>query len=271
MPHDPEPVDWRTLNRALWDERVPIHVGGDFYGVERFLAGHSALRAFELAELGEVRGATLVHPQCHFGLDTLSLARLGARVTGLDFSAAAVEAARTLARRAELDAEFVCADVYEAVAALGDRRFDVVYTGLGAVLWLPDIERWASTIAALLAPGGRFYMAEFHPITDVFADDGLQIVRSYFDRTPHTYDEPGTYADPDAPTVHNRSVEWTHGLGDVVSALASAGLRIEFLHEHDFTLHARFPFLERTADWTFHMPVGMPALPLMYSLRASRR
>jgi SAM-dependent methyltransferase len=265
---DPGPEDWLALNRALWDERVPIHVSGEFYDVERFLAGRSTLRSFELAELGDVRGCSLVHPQCHFGLDTLSLARLGARVTGLDFSPAAIEAARTLAQRAKLEAEFVCANVYDAVAALDGRRFEVVYTGLGAVLWLPDIERWAATMAALLAPGGRFYMAEFHPITDVFADDGLEVAHSYFDRAAHAYDEPGTYADPQAATVHNRSLEWTHGLGDVVSALAAAGLRIELLHEHDFTLHARFPFLESTEERTYHMPPGMPALPLMYSLRA---
>ncbi len=262
--------DWVAANRALWDERVGIHVAGDFYDVEGFLAGRSSLREFELAEVGDVGGLSLVHPQCHFGLDTLSWAREGARVTGLDFSPAAIAAAREIADRAGLAAEFLEGNVYDAVEVLGARRFDIVYTGIGAILWLPDIERWARTMAALLAPGGRFYFAEFHPITEVFGEDDLAITNSYFDRGPHVYDEPGTYADLSAPTTQNRSVQWQHGLGEVVSALAAVGLRLELLHEHDFTLTPRWPFLEPAADRTFRMPADLPALPLMYSLRASR-
>ncbi len=262
--------DWLETNRALWDERVPIHVGSDFYDVRRFLSGRSSLREFEPPEMGDVDGCTLVHPQCHFGLDTLSWARLGARVTGLDFSAPAVEAARSIAVQAGIEAEFVNANVYDAARALEGRRFDIVYTGLGAIIWLPDIDRWAQTMVSLLEPGGRFYLVEFHPITDVFADDSLELRRSYFDRGPHVYDEPGTYADLSAPTEHNRSVEWSHTLGDVISALVAAGLRIEFLHEHDHTLFPRWPFLEHDDAGIYRLPAGMPSLPLMYSLRAIR-
>jgi len=261
-------TDWHEANRALWDERVPIHVGSDFYDVDGFLAGKSSLRAFETAELGDVEGLELLHPQCHFGLDTLSWARRGARVTGLDFSAPAIEAARDLARRAGLEAEFVQADLYDAVAALGGRSFDVVYTGLGALNWLPDLERWASVVAELLRPEGRLYLVEFHPFTDVFADGDLSVAHPYFHDDPFEWDEPGTYADPQALTVHNRSVEWTHGLGKVVSALAGAGLRADFLHEHDYTLFARWPFLEAKEDGTYVLPPSVPSLPLMYSLLA---
>jgi 2-polyprenyl-3-methyl-5-hydroxy-6-metoxy-1,4-benzoquinol methylase len=263
------PEEWLALNRALWDERVPIHVASDFYDVDAFLAGGSTLRAFELEEVGDVSGLTLLHTQCHFGLDTLSWARRGARVTGLDFSGPAVEAARKLAADAGLDAEFVSSDVYEAVAALGGRRFDVVYTGLGALNWLPDVERWASVMASLVAPGGRFYLAEFHPFTNVFAEDELRVKYPYFHAEPFEWDEPGTYADPAAVTHHNRSMEWNHGLGAVVSALIAAGLRLELLHEHDYTLFAPWPFLERFADGTYRFPEGTPSLPLMYSLLAS--
>jgi SAM-dependent methyltransferase len=262
--------DWLETNRELWDERVPIHVGGEFYDVEAFLAGASTLRDFEIEELGDVDGATLVHPQCHFGLDTLSWARRGARVTGLDFSGPAAQAARDLAARAGIAAEFVHANVYDAVEALGGRTFDVVYTGLGALNWLPDLERWARTMAALLAPGGRFYLAEFHPITDVFADDDLTIVRSYFNPDPVEWDEPGTYADLTAQTEHNRSVEWQHGLGEVVSTLIAVGLRLELLHEHDHTLFPRWPLLVRDGP-IWRLPEGTPSLPLMYSLRAVHR
>jgi SAM-dependent methyltransferase len=261
--------DWLQVNREMWDERVPIHTASAFYDVDGFLAGRSTLRPFEVAELGDVTGRTLVHPQCHFGLDTLSWARAGASVTGLDFSEPAIEAARDLAGRAGIDADFVHADVYDAPSALGGRRFDIVYTGLGAVIWLPDIEKWARTMAALVAPGGTFYLAEFHPFTDIFADEDLTVAYPYFNDGPLTFDEPGTYADLTAPTVHNRSIEWNHGLGEVVSALITAGLRVEFLHEHDHTLFARWPFLRREADGTYRLPEGTPSLPLVYSLRAA--
>lgn len=262
------PEEWLALNRALWDERVPIHVASSFYDVDAFLAGGSTLRPFEVEEVGDVAGLTLLHAQCHFGLDTLSWARRGARVTGLDFSEPAIAAARKLAADAGLEAEFVASDVYEAAGALGGRRFDVVYTGLGALNWLPDVERWARVIAGLVAPGGRFYLAEFHPFSAVFAEDALTVKYPYFHAEPFMWDEPGTYADVEAVTEHNRSVEWNHGLGAVVSALVAAGLRLEFLHEHDHTLFAVWPFLERLADGTYRMPEGTPSLPLMYSLLA---
>lgn len=252
----------------MWDERVPIHVASEFYDVAGFLAGATTLRPFELEEVGEVAGLTLVHPQCHFGLDTLSWARRGARVTGIDFSAPAIAAAQELAERARVEAEFVQADVYDTAKTLGGRRFDVVYTGLGALNWLPDLDRWASTMAELLAPAGRLYLAEFHPFTNVFGYPELVLAESYFERGPKRYDEPGTYADLDAPTVHNRSIEWDHTLGDVISAIAGAGLRIEFLHEHDYTLFPRWSCLDRREGGTYRLPEGTPRLPLMYSLSA---
>jgi SAM-dependent methyltransferase len=223
-----EEDEWRELNREHWDELVSIHVHSDFHDVSGFLAGRSTLRSFERAELGPVAGLTLVHVQCHFGLDTLSWAREGAKVTGLDFSAAAVRAARDLAKRARVDAEFLQADVYQAVDAIGARTFDVVYTGIGAIHWLPDLTRWAAVMAHLLRPGGRFYMAEFHPFAEVFADDELVVLDSYFDRGPHIHTASGSYADPTAPTTHNTRITWSHVLGDVVTSLAEAGLVIEF-------------------------------------------
>ena len=266
--------DWADLNRRWWDERAPLHVGSDLYGLDDFLADPDAttLRPFEVAEVGDVAGRTLVHPQCHFGMDTLSWARRGAVVTGLDFSEAAVAAAADAARQAALDAEFLSGNVYDAVELVGGRTFDIVYTGLGAINWLPDIERWAHVMAALTAPGGRFYLAEFHPVHAILGDDDLVVRHPYFhDRDqPLSFDEPGSYADLAARTRHNATVEWTHGLGAVVSALIDAGLVIELLHEFDYTLFPRWPFLVRTGRDTFRLPDGMPSVPLMYSVRAHR-
>ncbi|WP_369365452.1 class I SAM-dependent methyltransferase [Streptomyces sp. CG4] len=258
----------------MWDERVPVHVAGEYYDLDGFRACRDALRDFETAEVGDVTGRTLLHLQCHIGTDTLSWAHRGAaRVVGLDFSAPAVEAARTLA--ADLGygperAAFVTSDVYDAARAVPEASYDIVYTGLGALCWLPDIRRWAKTAASLVAPGGFLYLAEFHPLTEALDDaTGSRIVHDYFRREAQVWDEPGTYADPDAPTVHNRSVEWQHTLGDVVSALAAAGLRIEFLHEHDVSLFPRFENFE-IRDGYHRFPADHPRIPLIYSLKATK-
>ncbi|MET8441913.1 MULTISPECIES: class I SAM-dependent methyltransferase [Streptomyces] len=272
----PTPEDWHEINRARWDERVPIHAAGDFYGLDAFLAGRDALRDFELAEVGDVTGRTLLHLQCHIGLDTLSWARHGAaHVVGLDFSGPAVETARGLARSLELPADraaFVAADVYDAAQAVPDSSYDIVYTGLGALNWLPDVTRWAEVAASLVAPGGFLYLAEFHPFTDCLDDEtGSTVTYDYFSREAWVDDSPGTYADLDAVTVHNRSVEWQHPVGEVVSALAAAGLRIEFLHEHDASLFPRYQVLKRGGDGYYRFPSDRPRIPMMYSIKASRQ
>jgi SAM-dependent methyltransferase len=212
-----------------------------------------------------------VHAQCHFGLDSLSWAREGARVVGFDFSAPAVAAARELAARIGVQAEFVQASLDEALAVFAGRTFEIVYTGIGAINWLPDLAGWARTMAGLLAPGGRFYMAEFHPFAAVFSDHALTVAESYFDRGPYVHHIGGSYVDPTAHTEHDTFVTWKHTLGDVVSSLAQAGLDIDFLHEHAYALRARWPFLERHADRTYRMPAGWPELPLLYSIRACHR
>ena len=269
------PADWRAANRSHWDERVPLHIASDFYDLDGFRAGADALRAFERAEVGDVTGKSLLHLQCHIGLDTLSWARHGAkRVVGLDFSGPAVEVARGLAAEIGLpdgQASFVEADVYDAAAAVPETSYDIVYTGVGALCWLPDIRRWARAAASLVAPGGFLYLAEYHPLTDVLDDEtGTRVVRDYFAKDAWVDETPGTYADLEARTVHNRSVEWQHPVGDVISSLASAGLRIEFLHEHDATLFPRFGDLERTAEGFYRFPASRPSIPLMYSLRARK-
>jgi SAM-dependent methyltransferase len=276
----PDASDWREANRALWDERVPIHLRSDFYDVNSFRASQDRLRGFESDEVGDVDGRQLLHLQCHIGTDTLSWARRGAAVTGLDFSGEAVAAAQALASELGWEpdrARFVQADVYDAAQALGGRRYDIVYTGLGALNWLPDIPRWARTVASLLVPGGFLYLAEFHPAGLCLGPDGAAIAEDYFRSEELVYDEPGTYADRAAQTQHNLSVEWQHTLGNVVSAVAAAGLRLELLHEFDFTLFQQIPVLVKGPDdsgtgprsgTVFRFPAGVPAVPLLFSLRA---
>ncbi|WP_043614748.1 class I SAM-dependent methyltransferase [Nonomuraea candida] len=260
--------DYLRINRANWNARVPVHVTSDFYDVAGFRAGGSALRPFELEEVGDVAGRDLVHLQCHFGLDTLSWARRGARVTGLDLSDAAIGEAARIAGECGIPARFVAADVYDAPEALGGATYDIVYTGVGALVWLPDVTRWAATVAALLRPGGFLYIAEFHPFTDVLDDEtGTRVTHDYFDRGPHVYADPYSYAGDDV-LEHQTSVQFRHGLGEIVTAIAAAGLRVEFLHEHDHTLFRRFATLTGE-EGVYRMPGEAPRIPLMFSLRAS--
>ena len=265
--------DWFEVNREMWDERVPIHVASELYDVEAFVAGRSSLRPFELAELPDVRGRTLVHPQCHFGEDTLSWARLGAHVTGLDFSGPAVVAARELAARCELEAEFVEANVYDASEALGGRRFDIVYTGLGALNWLPDIERWASVMASLVAPGGCLYLAEFHPFTHVFGDDDLTVRVRRTSTSPTGPSSSRTRATTRIPA--RRPCTTAPSSGTTASARSSA--RSSARASRSSSCTSTTPRCSSAGrSWsasagTFRLPEGMPSLPLLYSLRAVPR
>ena len=232
--------DYRTVNRANWDERAPAHAASPDYGFDRFVAdpGHlSHVVRFDLPLLGDIAGLRGVHLQCHIGTDTISLARLGAAMTGVDFSARSLEQARRLAAAAGPPVEYVESDVYDAPAALGGATFDLVYTGVGALCWLPDVRRWARTVAALLRPGGRLFIREGHPVLwslDYDRDDDLLVLAEpYFERVePQVYEEPGTYVSTDAEFTHNRTLEWNHGLGDIVTAVLEAGMTITGLVEH---------------------------------------
>jgi SAM-dependent methyltransferase len=265
--------EWIDTNRTLWDERVALHVGSDFYNVAAFKAGAPVLEPFELEHVGDVRGKSLVHLQCHFGLDTLDWARRGARVTGVDFSEPAVRAARALAADVGLPARFETANVYDAASVLGD-TYDVVYTGQGALCWLPDLGRWAQVVSELLVPGGFLYLTEFHPVTDMMADDSFAITRDYFGRPEgYLFDDGLTYVETGERTASSRSFEWLHATSSVISSLLAAGLRLQLFVEHAFTVYKRFPFLERIPDAPtrqYRMPEGQPALPLMYSVRATK-
>jgi SAM-dependent methyltransferase len=234
-------ADYREVNRAGWDERAPAHAASPGYATERFVADPAFLSQvvrFDLPRLGDVRGARGVHLQCHIGTDTLSLARLGAEMTGLDFSPASLAEARRLAGRAGPPVTFVEADVYDAVSVLGAGAFGLVFTGVGALCWLPDIRRWAQVVAGLLQPGGRLFLREGHAmlwaLDDTRTDGLLAVDYPYFEREePLVWEEEGTYVETDATFTQNVSHVWNHGLGEIMSALMGSGLAVTGFTEHD--------------------------------------
>lgn len=257
-------------NKSRWNGLVKIHQKSAFYDVESFKKGKSSLMFIELEELGEVRGKSLLHLQCHFGMDTISWARLGAKAVGVDFSENAIELARSLNAEVGQDARFVCSNVYDLKEAL-DEKFDIVFTSYGAIGWLPDIRRWAEIVSHFLKEGGTFYMVEFHPVLWMYDDAFEKIAYSYFHtEEPIEDDSQGSYADPAADFTH-KSYGWNHPLSDVINALIANGLTLEFLHEFPFSTYNCFPNMVRGKDGWWRLREPRDTLPMMYSLKARKR
>ena len=257
--------EWQAYfekNRNVWNTLAPIHAASKFYDVASFRAGKCSLFHVERNEVGDVRGKKLLHLQCHFGMDTLSWARLGADVVGVDFAEEAISRAERLAAELGIPARFLCCNVYDLTERLHE-QFDVVFTSTGVLCWLPDLRKWAETAAHFVKRGGFFYLHEFHFAAAACAGDG-----DYFSNGQASeYEDTGTYADPDIPVV-TQGVEWRHTLGDIVTALIEAGLRLEYLHEWP---HSLCPF---SSDWKQGPDGGWydgerpNRFPLMFSLRA---
>jgi SAM-dependent methyltransferase len=266
-------ADWVADNQATWDERAAIHRkdANGFYRVERFRQGEDILMAIESAEIGNVAGLHLLHLQCHIGLDTLCLARRGAIVTGLDFSGAAIAAAQGLAAEAGLNALFVQADVYDAMNVL-EGGFDAVYVSWGSLNWLPDIWRWAKIVAGLLAPGGFLYLVEQHPFISIMKERDGRLEPAFAWRTPMEQpvltEATATYTGDEARLTNGRMHEWDHPLSDIITALLAAGMRLDFVHEHEVLPWRRLPMMVPAGDRIYRLPDGHVRAPLAFSLKA---
>jgi SAM-dependent methyltransferase len=269
-------IDWRAFNRANWDERVKIHLAAESYDLGPLRSGHGKLTPIEEAEIGSVDGHQILHLQCHFGRDTLTLAQRGASVVGLDFSAPAIAAARTLATELSMTnrARFIEADLYDAPQAVSE-SFDLVFVNWGALNWLPDIRRWAEIVAGFLRPGGALYLAEGHPCAHVLDDerrmqDGMPgYCTPYFVGEPLRFDDPRDYADDSARLENATTYEWLHPLGEIVTSLLDVELNLKWLHEHDSVPWRMFDRLIKDHTGMYRWP-DRPWFPLAFSVRAER-
>jgi ubiquinone/menaquinone biosynthesis C-methylase UbiE len=256
-------------NKALWDRRVEPHTRSELYAMEAFRSGATSLNHIEREALGDVRGKSLLHLQCHFGQDSLSWARLGAAVTAVDYSPTAVETARRLARQLDLSARFICSDLYDLPSVL-DEQFDIVFTSYGVLKWLPDIDRWGQLVARYVKRGGEFFIVEFHPFLYVFDYDRAErIEHSYFfDRKPTTYEEPD-YADMERSELETAHA-WTHPVSRVMTALLNAGLQVTAFDEYPYSTIPCFPFLEPAEPGRYVHRTYPGVVPILYSIHARK-
>jgi len=260
-----------SVNKETWNKKVAVHIKSDFYDVNGFLKGKTSLNQYELAELGTIKDKTLLHLQCHFGLDTLSLSRLGAKCTGIDISNEGIKQAKKLNNEAGLDASFIESNVYEIPKMIA-QKFDIVFTSYGVIGWLPDLTTWAEIIADKLNKNGFFYMIEFHPIVWMF--DYLQnppkMKYPYLNKEVIYEEYEGTYTNSNAK-IMSKEYGWNHGLGEVISALSKAGLHIEYLHEFEKSPYNCFPKMGKTKDGMFILKEFQKMFPLLYSIKAIKK
>lgn len=254
------------INRELWNAKVAHHVNSDFYGLPEFKAGTNVLQSIELEQVGDVQGKTLLHLQCHFGMDTLSWARLGAEVTGVDLSDQAIEAANKLSAELNIPGRFICCNVYDLPQHL-DEQFDVVFTSYGVLGWLPDLEKWGEVVARYLKPGGEFHLIEFHPVVWMFDDAFEKVAYSYFQKETIVEETEGTYADREAP-IKNTSVSWNHPLDQVFDALLKQGLQIVQFSEFDYSPYNCFQKTVPGPEKGWQIQGMEGKLPMVYGLKA---
>jgi len=260
--------DYREINRQLWNAKTGIHVQSDFYDVPSFLKGANTLNEIELPLLGDVNGQDILHLQCHFGLDTLSLERMGARATGIDLSDAAIAQAKELAQQAGLNTTFIQSDVYELPHVL-HASFDQVFTSYGTIGWLPDLDKWAGVINHFLKPGGSLVFAEFHPVVWMFDYEFTHVAYSYFKDEAIVEEEKGTYTDRDAD-LQLQSVNWNHSLGEVFQALQNQGLQITFFNEYNYSPYNCFMNMKEIGSGKHVIAAHPHRLPLVYALKAEK-
>jgi SAM-dependent methyltransferase len=258
-----------NTNRETWNKKVAIHAKSDFYDMAAFKAGKSSLNRYELDALGDVSGKSILHLQCHFGQDTLSWSRMGARCTGVDISEEGIKLAQQLTNELQLDARFVCCNVLDTSQHIS-ATFDIVFSSYGTIGWLPDLRPWAQMIAERLKSGGIFYMVEFHPIAWMFdyTVSPPQMKYGYHQKEAIYEEYEGTYAEDGGPKMTSKEYGWNHSLGEVINALIEAGLEIEYLNEHNASPYDVFPDLAKNSDGMFELKEKL--YPLLFEVKARK-
>ncbi|MDI9310816.1 MAG: class I SAM-dependent methyltransferase [Limnohabitans sp.] len=264
-----ENLNYIEVNKKTWNNKTEVHVNSDFYDNENFLNGKSSLNEIELQLFGDVTDKKILHLQCHFGQDTLSLARMGAKTTGVDLSDKAIQTAREMNDQLGLNTNFICCDLYDLPYHLNE-QFDIVFTSYGTIGWLPDLDKWAKIVSQFLKPNGRFIMADFHPVVWMFDNDFATIFYSYFNIEPIIEEETGTYADKNAP-MEAKTITWNHPTSEVLNALISNGIQLNSFNEYDYSPYNCFNQTEEFEPKKYRIKHLENKIPMVYSIVATKK
>jgi ubiquinone/menaquinone biosynthesis C-methylase UbiE len=262
-------VNYIEINKKSWNNKTDIHIASDFYNNDNFIKGKTSLNSIELDLLGNIKGKSILHLQCHFGQDTISLQRMGANVTGVDLSDKAIDRARELAIKTNASTEFICCDIYELPKFL-NKKFDLVFTSYGTIGWLPDMDKWATIVSQFLRPKGKFIFVEFHPVVWMFDDNFSKIKYNYFNTVPIIENESGTYADTEA-SIKQEYVTWNHSISEVVTSLLAKGLEINSLNEFDYSPYNCFNETVKIHPNKFRIKHLNNTIPMVYSIVATKK
>lgn len=260
--------DYLQINRQTWNEKTDIHLNSEFYDMKSFLNGRSSLNEIELKLLGDIKGKSVLHLQCHFGQDTISLSKLGADTTGVDFSQKAIKSAKEIAKKLKVNTKFVCSDIYSLPKIL-HKKFDIIFTSYGVIGWLPDLSKWAGVISHFLKSGGRFVIAEFHPVVWMYDNNFEKIVYSYFNTEPIIETETGSYADKSAG-ITTTCIVWNHALSEVISCLINQGLVITDFEEHNYSPYNCFNNTSETAPSKYVITSFGDKIPMVFAIKAEK-
>lgn len=263
-----ETNNYLEINKKTWNEKTEVHVDSAFYDNENFINGKSSLNTIELELLGDILGKKILHLQCHFGQDTLSMARMEAIVTGVDLSNKAIETAQELNNKLNLNAQFICSDIYNLPNNLTG-EFDIVFTSYGTIGWLPDLDKWAKVITHFLKPNGKFIMADFHPVVWMYDNDFKDVFYSYFNIEPIIEEETGTYGDRNA-AIETKTITWNHPTSEVLNSLIQNGLQINSFNEYDYSPYNCFNETEEFEPGKFRIKHFGNKIPMVFSIEATK-
>lgn len=262
-------LDYLEINKKTWNEKTDVHVNSEFYANEDFLKGKSSLNDIELKLLGDIKGKSILHLQCHFGQDTISFARMGAKATGVDLSDKAIAKAKEFNNQLNLDVKFICCDIYDLPNHLNE-QFDIVFTSYGTIGWLPDLDKWANVVSRFLKSGGKFVFAEFHPIVWMFDNDFKEVFYSYFNVEPIIEEETGTYANKNA-SLETKTITWNHPTSEVLNAIIKSELEINSFNEYDYSPYNCFNQTEEFETGKFRIKHLQNKIPMVFSLTATKK
>ncbi len=264
-----ENLDYININKQTWNNKTDVHIASEFYDMKSFLDGKSTLNTIELELLGDIKGKSVLHLQCHFGQDTMTLTRMGGKVTGVDLSDKAIERAKEFTAQLSLDTTFVCCDIYDTPKYI-DEKFDIVFTSYGTIGWLPDLDKWANIVSNFLKPDGKFIMADFHPVVWMYDYDFAAVFYSYFNVEPIIEEETGTYAEKEAD-LSAKTIGWNHPISEILNALINNSLEINCFNEYDYSPYNCFNETEEFEPNKFRIKKFENKIPMVYAIKASKK